>query len=111
MEVINLSKKKVIPILLNDVECVAVLDNTSIDHFQRANKVGFLQGLEAMQTNEIAGIKKLIGSVVREKKTNRILGAKYFNQFNDLEIIAYMTPILEQLLPNLPQPNGKTEKK
>ena len=111
MEVINLSKKKVIPILINNVECVAVLDNTSIDHFQRANKVEFLQGLEAMQTNEIAGIKRLIGSVVREKKTNRILGAKYFNEFNDLEIIAYMTPILEQLLPNLPQPNGKNEKK
>lgn len=111
MEVINLSKKVIIPILLNGLECVCILDNTTIDHYQRVNKVGFLKGLELMEKNELRGVKKLIGSIVREKKTNRVLGEKYFNQFNDFEIVSVFTPIIKELLPNLPEPKEESEKK
>ena len=111
MEVINLSKKVVKPILLNGLECICVLDNTTIDHYQRVNKIGFLKDLELMEKNEIKGVKKLVGSIVREKKTNRILGEKYFNQFNDIQIGAVFTPIIKELLPNLPEPKEESEKK
>lgn len=111
MEVVNLSKKKVVPILLNEMECVAVLDNTTIDHFQRANKIGFLKALEGMEQNEFGTIKKLAGSILREKSNSRILGTKYFNQFDDFELVAFITPVIKQLLPNLPQAQGNTEKK
>ena len=103
MEVINLSKKVVKPILLNGLECIC--------HYQRVNKIGFLKGLELMEKNEIKGVKKLVGSIVREKKTNRILGEKYFNQFNDIQIGAVFTPIIKELLPNLPEPKEESEKK
>nr|DAQ99900.1 MAG TPA: hypothetical protein [Caudoviricetes sp.] len=111
MEVINLSKKVVKPILLNGLECICVLDNTTIDYYQRVNKIGFLKGLELMEKNEIKGVKKLIGSIVREKKTGRILGEKHFNQFNDLEIVAAFTPVIKELLPNLPEAKEESEKK
>ena len=87
------------------------IDNTTIDHYQRVNKIGFLKGLELMEKNEIKGVKKLVGSIVREKKTNRILGEKYFNQFNDIQIGAVFTPIIKELLPNLPEPKEESEKK
>lgn len=111
MEVINLSKKVIVPILLNGLECVCILDNTTIDHYQRVNKIGFLKGLELMEKNEFRGVKKLIGSIVREKKSNRILGEKYFNQFNDFEIVSVFTPIIKELLPNLPEAKEESEKK
>lgn len=111
MEVINLSKKKIIPIVLNGLECVAVLDNTTIAHFERSNKIGFLKALERMENNEFEVIKNLIGSIIREKETNRILGRKYFNQYDDFELITFMTPVIKNLLPNLPEANGVKEKK
>ena len=111
MEVINLSKKVIVPIMLNGMECICVLDSTSIEHYQRNNKIGFLRGLQAIEKNEISGIRKLVGSIVREKKTNRILGEKYFKEYDPMQIVTVFTPIIKQLMPNLPTAKNDSEKK
>lgn len=112
MNSIHLGKKKVIEINLNGIECVAVLDNYSIDHFQKHNKMGLLSALKKMQNENITVIISLLGSMIREKKTGRIVGVNYLKQFDTFDIITNLTPVLTELFPdNLPEASNKSEKK
>lgn len=112
MQSIHLTKKKIVPIEINGIKCEAVLDNYSIDHFQRTNKKGLLKALNEMKKENITAIMQLLGSLVREKKTGRILGYKYFNQFDSIQVMELLTPVLMELFPgNLPTPKNETEKK
>lgn len=112
MHSIHLTKKKVVPVEINGMECVAVLDNYSIDHFQRTNRKGLLKAFEEMKNENITSIMQLIGSLIREKKTNRILGVQYFKQFDFIGVIEHLSPVIQELVPeNLPEPKEEKEKK
>lgn len=108
---IKLSKKKVIELTINNKECVAALDNLAIDHFQRTNKIGLLKALEELKNYNITSILKLLGSCIREKKDNKILGYGYFKQFDSLETVTALMPVIKELFPdNLPEPKDESEK-
>lgn len=112
MNSIHLGKKKIVELTINDMECVAVLDNYSIDHFQKNNKKGLLSALEDMKKENITVIIQLLGSMIREKKSGRIIGTGYLKQFDTFDIISNLTPVLIELFPdNLPEASSKSEKK
>lgn len=118
MEVVHLRKKSVIPVEINGVDCICVLDNASIDHFQRTNNEGLLKFYERLASAEQTGkvevtpIIKLLGSLLREKKTGRFLGEKYLREFDSMDILKYLAPILTQAFThNLPEAKEDNEKK
>lgn len=118
METIQLSKKKIVEININGVECIAVFDNLTIENFQKTNKKGLLKVYEDMEKAQkngsipITEVIQLLGSIIREKKSNKILGYQYFNQFDSMEVIKNLSPVINKVVPsNLPAPNGKKEKK
>ena len=112
MQSIHLGKKKIVELNINEMECIAVLDNYAIDHFQKNNKKGLLKALEEIKNENITTMIQLLGSLVREKKNNRILGVNYFKQFDTFDVISALTPILTELFPdNLPEVRGEGEKK
>lgn len=112
MQTIHLGKKKIVELNINGMDCVAVLDNYSIDHFQKNNKRGLLSALDSLKQEDITTIIQLLGSIIREKKTNKILGTKFLKQFDTLDIISGLFPVIVEIFPdNLPEPNDKSEKK
>lgn len=112
METIHLSKKKIVELNLNGMECQAILDNRTIEHFQKTNKTGFIKALEALEKDDITVISKLLGSLIREKATGRILGYKYFTQYDAMDILTYLSPILKEIFPqNMPEARDDNEKK
>ncbi len=84
MKSIHLGKKKIVELTINDVEYIAALDNYAIDHFQKHNKKGFLSALEDVKKDNISVLIQLLGSIIREKKNGRILGANidHFQKHN-----------------------------
>ena len=112
MNEIKLSKKTIIELTINDIECIATLDNLAIDHFQRSNKKGLLEAFEELKNYNMTTIIQLLGSCIREKKTGKILGYNYFKDYDTLDIINSLMPVLEGLFPdNMPIASSKTEKK
>ena len=112
MKSIHLGKKKIIEFTMNDMECIATLDNYAIDHFQKHNKKGLLNAMEEMKKENVTVIIQLLGSMIREKKNNRIVGEKYLKQFDTFDILSALTPILTELFPdNLPTASNDSEKK
>lgn len=117
MEVIHLQKKTIIELNINGEEFVATLDHYAIDHFQKHNKIGLLKFYENMSNNEDGSINltqvvQLLGSLVRYKKNGRIVGAKYFEQFDTMQVVQLLTPILSKILGNnLPESSNDAEKK
>ena len=118
METIALKRKNVIPVEINGKECVAVLDNYTIDYFQRTNKIGLLKFYESVKEMEKTGnievtpILKLLGAILRDKKTNNILGVKFLTQYDTFEVIEMLTPILHSVFKdNMPQAKNEKEKK
>ena len=80
----------------------------NIQHFQDSNKIGLQSALEKMQQGDLEMILKLIYSMVSDKKTGRVLGAKFFKEFDELEIIEALSPVLTELL-NKDMPTAKNE--
>lgn len=118
MEVIHLKKKSIVELEINGVEFIATLDNYAIDHFQRHNKIGLLNFYETMKNGEKDGtvdltqIIKLLGSLVRYKDTNRIVGAKFFDQFDTIAVVSSLTPVIAEAFGNnLPEASNEAEKK
>lgn len=118
MEVINLKKKTIVEVDINGLECICTLDNTAIDHFQRTNKEGLLKFYDKLQKAEKTGsveitpVIKLLGSMLREKKTGRILGENYLKQFDSMDVLTHLSPLLQKAFTtNLPEAKTKTEKK
>lgn len=112
MEKIHLGKKRIVELEINGKECIAALDNYAIDHFQVTNRRGFLKAIEGVQNHNITSIIALLGSIIRDKKTNKPLGEKYFKQFDTMDIVSSLLPVITELIPdNLPQAGNKKEKK
>ena len=112
MQSIHLGKKKIIEFTMNDMECIATLDNYTIDHFQKHNKKGLLRAMDEVRKDNVTVIIQLLGSMIREKKSNRILGINYLKQFDTFDILASLTPVLTELCPdNLPVASDNSEKK
>ncbi|MDU2266694.1 hypothetical protein [Clostridium celatum] len=111
MQVINLSKKKIINIKINNKDCEMSMDTLAIDHFQRTNKIGLSKALELMKKENTNIVYKLICSFIREKKTRQILGHDYFKQFDDFQIIQNLQPALLELFEDMPAAKNETEKK
>lgn len=109
---ITLGKRKEIDITLNDRECFMAFDTTSIDHFQDTTKMQLGKALEELQKEKISVMYKLIISMVKDKKTNKILGEKFFKNFNDFEVVnALREPLMELLMSELPEAKTEDEKK
>lgn len=115
---IHLKKKTVIPVEINNRECILTIDAETIDHFQRTNNVGMLKFYERManqQKNgkiEVKPIIKLLGSIIRDANTNKILGTQFLSQFDDFSILQHLSPLLSEVFSdNMPMAKDESEKK
>ncbi|MBD7914211.1 hypothetical protein H9660_03540 [Clostridium sp. Sa3CUN1] len=112
MEIINLANRKEVEVNINGTECVISLAIKNINHFQESSKIGLQKALDKMKKGDLNIILKLIYSMVSEKKTGRILGYKFFKDFDEVEIIKELQPIIMELLnKDMPQAKNETEKK
>lgn len=112
MEIINLANRKEVEVNINGRECVMSLALKNIQHFQDSNKIGLQSALEKMQQGDLEMILKLIYSMVSDKKTGRVLGAKFFKDFDELNIMEALSPVMEKLLDKeMPQAKSESEKK
>lgn len=113
MEIINLANRKEVEVLLNGRECVMSLALKNINHFQETNKIGFQKALEKiLNDGDFEMILKLIYSITSDKKTGKILGAKFFKNFDELDIINSLTDIVIKLLDKeIPKAKSESEKK
>ena len=112
MEFINLANRKEVEVNINGTECVISLAIKNINHFQESSKIGLQKALDKMKKGDLNIILKLIYSMVSEKKTGRILGYKFFKDFDEVEIIKELQPIIMELLnKDMPQAKNETEKK
>lgn len=112
MEIVNLSNRKQIELNINGKDCVMSLSLKNIQHFQDSNKCGLQKALEKMQQGDLEIILKLIYSMVSDAKTGKVLGAKFFKAFDELEIMEALSPAMEKLLNNeMPTAKNNSEKK
>lgn len=111
MEMINLANKKIAEVNINGKECIVSLAIKNIQHFQDNNKMPLQKALEEMKNENLEIILNLIYSLVSDKKTKRVLGRKFFEQFDEFQLIGALTPVLNELLATeLPQAKSKSEK-
>lgn len=112
MEIINLANRKEVEVNINGTECVISLAVKNINHFQESSKIGLQKALDKMKKGDLNIILKLIYSMVSDKKTGRVLGYKFFKDFDEMEIIQALQPIIMELLnKDMPQAKSETEKK
>lgn len=115
---IQLKKKTIVPVEINGRECILTVDAESIDHFQRTNNIGLFKFYERVNNQkktgkmEITPILKLLGSMIRDAKTNKILGTTFLSQFDDMAVMQHLAPLLDEAFgDNLPEAKGESEKK
>ena len=118
MEVINLKKKNIVEVNINGEDFIVTLDHHSINHFQKTNKRGLLDIYKNMDVANNDGsfdleiILQLLGSMIKHKETNRIVGTKWLEQFDSFAILEHLTPILMKVMgENLPEAKDESEKK
>ena len=65
-----------------------------------------------MQKGDLEMILKLIYSMVSNKKSGKVLGAKFFKDFDELSIVESLSPVVEKLLnKDMPEAKNNSEKK
>lgn len=112
MEIINLANRKEVEVNINGTECVVSLTTKNITHFQENNKIGLPKALEKVQKGDLGAVLKLIYSMVSDKKSGRVLGRKFFKDYDEIGIIKAFTPIIQKLIDEeMPQAKNETEKK
>lgn len=112
MEIVNLANRKEVEVNINGTECIVSLSLKNITHFQEGNKIGLIKALDKMKKGDLKIILKLIYSMVSDKKTGRVLGYKFFKDFDELNIIEALSPVLEELLnKDMPEAKNTSEKK
>lgn len=112
MEIINLANRKEVEVKINGKDCIVSLALKNISHFQESNKMGLQQALEKMKKDDLEIVLKLIYSMVSDKKTGKVLGAKFFKDFDELQIIEALSPVLTELLnKDMPEAKNESEKK
>ena len=117
MQSIQLRRKKVKKFMLEDKELMLSIDSTTINHFQKVNKKGFLKLMEELQNAEKNGempIKEMIqllGSCT-QYMNGQPVGYKFFKDYDEFDIISKLMPELYSLFSeNLPKPKVESEKK
>lgn len=109
---ITLGKRKEIDIELNNKACFMALDTASIDYFQETTGKEFGKAIEDVQKGKIGVMYKLIISMVKDRRTNKILGEKFFSQFDDFEVVnALSQPLAELIGTEMPVAKNDDEKK
>ncbi|WP_133016935.1 hypothetical protein [Clostridium cuniculi] len=112
MEIINLSNRKEVEVNINGNECIVSLSLKNISHFQESNKIGLQKAVEKMKKGDLKIILKLIYSMVSDKKTGRVLGYKFFKNFDEIATIEALAPIITELLnKDMPEAKNENEKK
>ena len=112
MEIINLANRREVEVNINGRECIVSLSLKNISHFQESNKIGLQKALEKMKNGDLRMILKLIYSMVSDKKTGKILGRRFFNEFDELSIVEAISPIVTELLDkDMPEAKSQSEKK
>ena len=112
MEIINLSNRKEVEVNINGTECVVSLTVKNITHFQENTKMGLQKALAKLQKGDLNIILKLIYSRVSDKKTGRVLGYKFFKDFDEMGVIKALQPIIEKLISEeMPEAKNASEKK
>lgn len=113
MEIINLATKKEVEVLLNGKECIVSFTVKNINHFQESNnKLGIQVALEKMQNGDLEMILKLIYSMVSDKKTGKVLGQKFFKDYDEMGIIQALSPVITELInKEMPEAKSESEKK
>lgn len=113
MEIINLATRKETEVIINGKECVISFTIKNISHFQESNKgIGIQDALEKMKNGDLDMILKLIYSMVSDKKTKKVLGQKFFKDYDEMGIIQSLSPIITELISKeMPEAKDATEKK
>lgn len=112
MEIINLSNRKEVEVNINGNECIVSLSLKNINHFQESARIGLPKALDKMKKGDLNIILKLIYSMVSDKKTGRVLGYKFFKDYDEMGIIEALQPIILELLnKDMPEAKNNTEKK
>lgn len=112
MEIINLANRKEVEVNVNGTECIVSLTTKNITHFQENNKMGLAKALEKMNKGDLPTVLKLIYSMISDKNTGRILGRKFFKDYDEMGIIQAFTPIIQKLISEeMPQAKNEKEKK
>lgn len=112
MEIINLSSRKEVEVNINGTECVISLTLKNITHFQESNKIGLQKALAKLKKGDLNIALKLIYSMVSDKKTGRVLGYKFFKDYDEMGVIKALQPIIEQLISEeMPEAKNVAEKK
>lgn len=116
MQTIHLPRKKVKKFILEGQELTLSIDSISINHFQRANKKGFLKLLDEIEKSQVNGnlplyqMLQLLGSCTH--LNGQPVGVKFFKDYDEVAIARLIVPMLFELFEgNLPKPNNKHEKK
>lgn len=111
MEMINLANKNIVELNINGRECVAELGTKNVDYFQKAFKLPLQKAIDGLNKGELDSSKKLIISMISDAKTGKILGEKFFNQFDDFAIMQHLAPVIKKLVPSeLPKAKDENEK-
>lgn len=113
MEIINLATRKESEVVINGRECVISFTVKNISHFQESNKgLGIQEALGKMQNGDLDMILKLIYSMVSDKKTGKVLGQKFFKDYDEMGIIQSLSPIITELISKeMPEAKNESEKK
>ena len=112
MEIINLATRKQVEVLLNGRECVISFSVNNIEHFQNTNKISMNDAVNEMKNGNLSMILKLIYSMVSDKKTGRILGSKFFKEYDEMNIIQALSPTIMELIgEEMPKAKTENEKK
>lgn len=117
MQSIQFPRKKVKKFKLEDKELMLAIDSTSINHFQKVNKKGFLKLLNELQESEKNGeapiyeMMQLLGSCTHFM-TGQPVGMKFFKEYDEFVIVNELIPQLFELFnDNLPKAQNESEKK
>ena len=112
MEIINLANRKEVEVNINGKDCIMSLAVKNISHFQNNNPCGLQKALEKMEQGDLEIILKLIYSMVSDAKTKKVLGYKFFKDFDELQIIDALSPVVKELLnKDMPEAKSDSEKK
>ena len=117
METIQLQRKRVKKFKLEDKELMLAIDSTSINHFQRTHKKGFLKTLQEIQDMGVNGdlpiyeLIQVLGSCTHYM-TGQPVGIKFFKNYDDFDIVTQLAPELFGLFEsNMPKAKDESEKK
>lgn len=120
MELLDLKEVAKVELAISGVELVGKMDMESIDHFQKTNAgktfFGEWNKITKKTANnnmdiDVAMIMRLAGSLISYKKTGKPVGFAFFKQFDPMDLVTKLTPIIVDLIAqNAPAAKSEEEK-